>query len=277
LFRFEWIGIASALVLFAAVFFDRFDPARRRGPSPIQRRTRRKAKVTAAALAGPAIASAKPPRELTHLTPLSSARSGDFPEMLAAELKLALKGYSWWWYAVAGALIVAQCASPLEVSRGPLLTAAWIWPILLWSAMGAREARHGTEQLIFSSSGILACQLPSSWLVGVLIALITGGGTAARVLLAANYSGVFGWVAGALFIPSLALALGIWTKSSRPFEALFTGLWYSGPLNGIPGLDFTGGANGRHTVEYGCVYLALAAALLAAAFFGRGRQLRHFM
>jgi ABC-type transport system involved in multi-copper enzyme maturation permease subunit len=279
LFRFEWIGIALALVLFAAVFFDRFDPACRRGSSLIQRRNRRKGKAKAAELTGPAVTRIEPPRahELIHLTPLSSVPSWGFPEMFAAELKLALKGYSWWWYAVAGGLIVAQCASPLEVSRGPLLTAAWIWPILLWSAMGAREARHGTEQLIFSSPGILPRQLPASWFVGVLIALVTGGGTAARVLLAANYPGIFGWFAGGLFIPSLALALGIWTKSSRPFEGLFTGLWYSGPLNRIPGLDFTGGANGRHTVEYGCVYLALTAALLAIAFFGRGRQLRQSM
>jgi hypothetical protein len=156
-----------------------------------------------------------------------------------------------------------------------LLTAAWIWPILLWSGMGAREARHGTEQLIFSSPRILTRQLPASWLAGVLIAVVMGGGAGARVLLAANYPALLGWFAGAVFIPSLALALGILTKSSRPFEGVFTGLWYAGPLNRVPGLDFTGGANGRHTIEYGWVYLALTAVLLAAAFWGRGRQLRH--
>jgi len=84
-----------------------------------------------------------------------------------------------------------------------------------------------------------------------------------------------GWLAGALFIPSLALALGVWAKSSRPFEGLFTALWYSGPLNRVPGLDFTGGANGRHTVQYACVYALLAAGLLTAAFWRRGWQLRH--
>jgi hypothetical protein len=76
-------------------------------------------------------------------------------------------------------------------------------------------------------------------------------------------------------MPTLALALGVWTGSSRPFEGLFTGLWYIGPLNQVPGFDFTGGANGRHTVEYGCIYLALTTALLAIACFGRRRQLRH--
>jgi hypothetical protein len=140
--------------------------------------------------------------------------------------------------------------------------------------MGAREARHGTEQLIFSSPGVLPRQLPAGWLVGVLIAVVTGGGVAVRVLLAANYSGLLGWFAGALFIPTLALALGVWTRSSRAFEGLFAGLWYVGPLNRVPGFDFTGGANGRLTVEYGCIYLALTAALLAIACFGR-RRLRH--
>jgi hypothetical protein len=161
------------------------------------------------------------------------------------------------------------------VSRGPLLCVAWIWPVLLWSAMGAREARHGTEQIVFACPGILPRQLPAEWLAGVLIAVVTGGGVAARLLVAADYPGVLGWFAGALFIPSLALALGVWTKSSRPFEALFTALWYSGPLNRVPGLDFTGSANGTHTVEYACVYALIAGGLLAAAFWRRGWQLRH--
>ena len=277
LLRFEWIGVALAFVLFATPFFDRFDPARGRRSFHARRSARRESNEAAANATGPNVASFEPPRSHVriHLTPLSGPRSWGFLEMFAAELRLALKGYPWWWYAVAGGLVVAQCAAPLEVSRGPLLTAAWIWPILLWSAMGAREARHGTEQLIFSSPGVLPRQLPAGWLVGVLIAVVTGGGVAVRLLLAANYPGLLGWFAGALFVPTLALALGVWTKSSRPFEGLFTGLWYIGPLNRVPGLDFTGTANGRHTVEYGCIYFALTAALLAVAFLGRGRQLRN--
>ena len=280
LLRLGWIGAAAGLALFAALFFDRFDPARRRGLSAAKRRTGQKATPPLSPLLRDEGISAAPVEvshsyAVTHLTPLSGARSWGVPEMFMAELRLALKGYSWWWYAVAGGLLVAQCAAPLDVSRGPLLTAAWIWPILLWSAMGAREARHGTEQIVFSCPGVLPRQLPAAWLAGVLIAVAAGGGVAARLLVAANYQGALGWFAGALFIPSLALALGVWTKSNRPFEGLFTALWYSGPLNRVPGLDFSGGANGRHTVEYGCVYLALSATLLAAAFWRRGWQLGH--
>ncbi|MGD0128220.1 MAG: hypothetical protein ABSF46_22890 [Terriglobia bacterium] len=279
LLRLGWIGAAAGLALCAALFFDRFDPARGR-PSGAGRRSRQKSTPPLSPLLneeGNNAVSVGFSRSyaVTHLTPLAAARSWGFPGMLMAELKLALKGYSWWWYAVAGGLLVAQCAAPLEVSRGPLLTAAWIWPVVVWSAMGARETRHGTEQLVFSCPGVLPRQLPAAWLAGALIAVVTGGGVASRLLVAADYQGVLGWLAGALFIPSLALALGVWTKSSRPFEGFFTALWYGGPLNRVPGFDFTGGANGRHTVEYGCIYLALAAVLLAAAFWRRGWQLGH--
>jgi len=274
--RFGWVGIALALVLIATLFFDRFDPARARRPPRDRRPSRGESIAASAVFAGASSAGLQPSRSdaLIRLSPLPGARSWGLQRMFAAELRLALKGYPWWWYVVAAGLIVAQCAAPLEISRGPLLTAAWIWPILLWSAMGAREARYGTEQLIFSAPRVLPRQLLAGWFVGVVIAVAMGGGVAARLLLAHNYAGLLGWCAGALFIPTLALALGVWTASSRPFEGIFTGLWYMGPLNRIPGFDFTGGANGPDTVKYACLYLVLTSVLLASAIFSRRWQLR---
>jgi len=277
LLRLEWVGVALAFVLLVAPFFDRFDPARSRGRPRVRRRSRRESPETATTFASPTSASVQPSRSYApaRLSPLGGARSWGLYRMFAAELRLALKGYRWWWYALVGGLLVAQCAAPLEISRGPLLTAAWIWPILLWSAMGAREARHGTGQLIFSAPRVLLRQLPAGWFVGVLIAVATGGGVAVRLLLARNFAGLLGWCAGALFIPTLALALGVWTASSRPFEGLYTGLWYTGPLNRIPGFDFTGAASGQGTIKYACLYLLLTLVLLASAFLGRRRQLLH--
>lgn len=231
--RLAWIGVAFALVLLATPFFDRFDPARGRRLSRTRHRSRQESAEAAAVVTKPTSASTAPPRgrPLIHLTPLGEGRSWGLHRMFVAELRLLLKGYPWWWYVLAGGLIVAQCVAPLEISRGPLLTAAWIWPILLWSAMGTREARHGTEQLIFTGPRVVCRQVPASWLAGVVVVAVMGGGVAVRLLLAPNYSGLLGWFAGALFIPTLALALGVWTKSSRPFEGLFTGVWYIGPLN----------------------------------------------
>jgi hypothetical protein len=274
--RIGWVGVALAIVLLSIPWFDRFDPARRRMLSHARRRLRQEPITAPTAVTEPTAARAQltPPGALVHLSPLRGLRSWGVYRMFVAELRLALKGYPWWWYALAGGLIVAQGASPLEVSRGPLLTAAWIWPVLMWSAMGAREARCGTEHLIFSAPRLLSRQLPAGWLVGVLIAAVIGGGAAVRLLFARNYSGCLGWLAGALFIPTLALALGVWTGSSRPFEGLFAALWYIGPLNHVPGLDFTGCANGPQTFKDACCYLVLTTGLLIAAFFGRRQQLR---
>jgi len=79
------------------------------------------------------------------------------------------------------------------------------------------------------------------------------------------------FLSAALFIPSLALALGVWSHSSKPFEILYITLWYLGPLNKTPGLDFIG-ANSAGYPEF---YIPLAIALIAFAFFGRSRQLRN--
>ena len=65
-----------------------------------------------------------------------------------------------------------------------------------------------------------------------------------------------------------------WIGTSKVFEALYSTLWYIGPLNGVPGFDFTGGASGALTVRYALVHLALSGALLLGALLGRRRQLR---
>jgi hypothetical protein len=107
-----------------------------------------------------------------------------------------------------------------------------------------------------------------------LIALGCGAGAGLRLALSGEGAGVAGWAAGAVFVPSLALALGVWSGSSKFFEGLYTALWYVGPLNHSPGLDYTGSANGARTLPDAGVYVVLAAALLAAAFFRRKAELR---
>jgi hypothetical protein len=193
---------------------------------------------------------------------------------LVAELRLALKGYRWWWYAVAGGLLIAQFAAPLDISRGPLLAVAWIWPILVWSALGTREARFGTDQLLFSCARILPRQFPAAWMAGIFVAALTGLGAAVRLALAGQSAGLLAWAAGVLFIPSLALALGVWSGTSKFFEGLYTALWYVGPLNRAPGFDFTGSADGSQAGRFAPMYLGVAAILVTAAFFRRARQLR---
>jgi hypothetical protein len=273
IWRLAWTAAAFVLVLCGALFFDRFDPARSRWKSDARLRPKVAGTQTAATPesvgARPLIATS------THLTPLApgALHSGAL-RLLVAELRLALKGYRWWWYAVAGGLLIAQFAAPLDISHGPLLAVAWIWPILVWSALGTREARFGTEQLLFSCARVLPRQFLAAWVAGISVAALTGLGAAIRLALAGQSAGLFAWAAGVLFIPSLALALGVWSGTSKLFEGLYTALWYVGPLNRAPGFDFTGSANGPEAGRFAFIYLGVAAILVGAAFFRRARQVR---
>lgn len=110
----------------------------------------------------------------------------------------------------------------------------------MWSALGTREKRFGTQQLIFSCSRILSRQLPAAQLAGVIIA-------------------------------------GLRSRNGIPPSnrgGLYTALWYIGPLNRVPGIDFTGGGGGVRAGPFAVVYLGITAMLLTAGLFGRARQLR---
>jgi hypothetical protein len=275
LIRLCWIGAAAGIALLASLAFHRFDPARS---------WRRTVKSIA-----PALSNGTPDRQSeaaapiaissAHLTPLArtSARtSARTPararslQLIASELRLMLQGQRWWWYAIAAGILVGEFVSPERDVREGFLLAAWIWPILLWSQMGCRETRNSTGALLFSAERSLSRQFPALWIAGVLVALITGAGVGIRLALGGDWHSFAAWLAGALFIPSLALALGVWSHGSRAFEAIYTVWWYMGPAHQMPGFDFMG----TTPASSSAVGYALAAAgLVAVAYLGRRSRL----
>ena len=74
--------------------------------------------------------------------------------------------------------------------------------------MGVREVQNRTDQLVFSASHPLMRQLPITWLSGLILKALVGSGALLRLLIDGNADGTVMWAVGALFIPSLALALG---------------------------------------------------------------------
>ena len=266
LMRLLWIGIAAGIALLASVFFHRFDPARSWRKLRAQPNVSPVSSGEVFAMPVPAI-----PIAAAHLTPLAlTSTHSRFAQLVISELRLMLKGQRWWWYAVAAGLLIGQLVSPEAGVRAGFLTAAWIWPILLWSQMGCREALHATGALLFSSAHSLTRQLPALWTAGVLVALLTGAGVGIRVVLSADWHTFAGWLAGAIFIPSFALALGTWTGSSKAFEAIYTMWWYVGPAHQMPALDFMGTTR---TSTSATTYALAAAALLGAAYWRRRQTL----
>jgi len=203
------------------------------------------------------------------------ARRAPVLAVLRGELQLMVKGANVWWWLVQVGMLVASFIAPLEVSTQRLLVFLWIWPLVTWSALGAREAVHGTQQLVFSSAQPLARQLPATWLAGFLLAFASAAGAMLRLAIAGKFVALAGCVAGAAFIPSLALALGAWAGSPRLFEIAYLTIWYVGPLSQNGLLDFSGSC--PEAVQSGSwpVWLALAAGLCVAATLGRRRRLQN--
>ncbi|HEX8489387.1 MAG TPA: hypothetical protein VF626_00080, partial [Chthoniobacterales bacterium] len=264
--RLWWVAVSLALALLAALFFRRFDPAKERSKRS-RKRTETDLETSVVEAEG-----AGAPAPLPKLHPLTKPRRFSFPFMVRAELRLALHGITLWWYLVAAGLFAACLFTPLPISRG-FLVAAWIWPLLLWSRMGTRERLLRTDQLIFSIAHPLRRQLPACWLAGVIIAVVTGGGTGLRLLLAGDQLGIFAWTAGALFIPTMALALGVWSGSSKLFEVLYLFLWYLGPANRLSAIDFMGATGPLLPSRTPLTFLTITVALAAFALLGRQRQL----
>jgi len=265
--RLLWIAVAVGLALAASVFFHRFDPARSDG----KRRKSVDGPNSMPVDEGQSFPSHGTSTNLVHLTPLSRiATHSRFVQLVVSELRLMLKGQRWWWYAAGGGMLIGQIVSPDAQMRSGFLIAAWIWPVLLWSQMGCREARNRTGSLLFSSERSLSRQFPALWTAGVLVAMLTGAGVGIRLVLSANWHSVAAWIAGALFIPSLALSLGAWSGGPRAFEAIYTIWWYIGPAHQIPGLDFMGTTPASSSAK---IYGAAAAALLVAAFLRRRQNL----
>jgi hypothetical protein len=267
--RLGWIGAAILVVVVAVVVFDYSSTILGSGlrPRPPRNRGCRRA--------GPTLARAgvvAPARQVALSPLLAMAKRSRFGRVLRAELRLALGGQPWWWYLGASGWAIAGLLAPVDLSREYLLPVAWLWPLLIWSAMGAREARYRTEELVFSSPHPLRRQLPAAWLSGLIVAVLAGSGVALRLVLAGDWPALLAWAVGALFIPTLALALGAWSGSGKAFEGLYATIWYIGPVNRLAALDFMGATDKAVATGVPLYYLALTVLLLGLAALGRKWQ-----
>lgn len=273
--RLAVLAAAAGIVLLAAIPFDRFahgaGPQRRRGPARGPRDPAAlEAEVEgqdvallahATALAGPVFAPSRWPEVERRFDALALVR---------AELRLLFTGTHLAWWLVAAGSVLVTALTPRDVD-GRLAAFGWIWPALHWSALGARDRLAGTTALLDSSPAPLGRQLPAAWLAGAIPALGCGAVFATRSLAAGDPAPLAGALAGAAFVPALALLLGTLTGGRKTFEIVYVVLWYVGPLNGGALLDFTGGSGGRAAIGFA----AAALAALALTALSRARRLAH--
>jgi hypothetical protein len=108
----------------------------------------------------------------------------------------------------------------------------------------------------------------------VIVSFAAGSGALLRLLIAGDRHGLFALAIGAFFVPTLALTLGVWSGSSKLFEILYLLLWYVGPVNQGPSLDYMGATGPAlppaTTLAFGLATIGLA----GIAFMGRKRQIQ---
>jgi hypothetical protein len=184
-----------------------------------------------------------------------------------------MQGLAWWYYAVALGLWIASLAMEPAPARADLSPFLMIWPVLLWSAMGTRERRFRTRGILFSAPRPLARQIPATWGAGFAVALVFSSGILLRLALSGDTAGFLSVAAGTMFVPSLAIALGVWSGTSKAFEALYVALWYIGPLHHTPSIDFLATTEAATAHGTPVVFAALGVAFFLAAIGGRWRQI----
>jgi hypothetical protein len=260
--RLLWVAVAVGVIGVAVPIFRRFESISL-VPKVAKKKNGEKAED---------ILTIPVPVEQRVLTPLSQNLRVTFLPLLKAELWLALRGANRWFYFGMAALVIASLVAPLEASRKFIFPIAWIWPMAIWSAMGTREKKHAVEQILFTNPHFMRYQLPALWFAGLLVTAVAGSGMAVRFLIAGEMNSLFAWGVGLLFIPTFALAAGVWTGRSLLFEAVYVALWYIGPMNQVPYLDFMG-ATSMVTPAITMAFGIVTVILMSAAIAGRRRQM----
>jgi len=279
--RLTWIGVALMVVLAAILPFDRFDPARRgirkRDKTDDSTGTERKRRglfrrrtvITASNIPGP-VASKLLHDGQSGLTPLTGHTARwRFLSVVSAELRMALKGRAWWWYAgYAGFFLVAGIV-PSDTTL-VIVFLSWIWPLRIWSMMGARDIQFFTGSMVNSAPHPIRRQLAATWLTGACVALLPAGGALLRLLFSGETEIATLLLGGVLLIPSLALALGSWSGTPRLFEIIYLMIWY-GLFNGIGGLQFKSAVPETKAGGILLVSLAFSLVLIIMAAVGKWR------
>jgi hypothetical protein len=271
--RLSWLVISVGVALLGSFYFNRFDPTSRIIPKP-----NHGAQPSESVLQQEDACSYTEKSEFVHLTPLARNNRfrANFFRLVWLECLLLVKGLKWNWLVGMAVFWIGCVASPSEGIRKYWFMLIAIWPVLVWSKMGEREVRHQAEQLIYHAAHPLVRLLASSWLAGVIVTAVMASGVLLGRFINAEPIALLPWTLSVLFIPTLALTLGIWSRSSKLFEVVYPTLWYLGPFNPqtqLANLDYLG-IHSQAAINTSPLWVAgFIFLLILLAFIGRRQQM----
>lgn len=226
------VAVAFVMAVAPSIWFERFDPSRASTAPPRVNRSEPPPVVVAARSWRPVY------RRMTGFR-----RRFAIGRLTAGEIRVLVQGISPWWWLVAAGVNAVVVAVPSGLMNGrdaitATLIVAWIWPVLIWSRLGTQRRENGVETLMGGYPGVHR-QLLAEWVAGVVFTAAVAIGPLVRMAVTLDGAGVAAWFAGAVFIPSLALMLGALTRSHRPFQVVYTLLWYCA-ANQVAATDYMG-------------------------------------
>ncbi len=190
--RLVLILAAACLAALPAVWFARFDPARVRAQrAAVPDGDQTPVPVPAAVPAADQAVASAPSLAYKPLSPVEARPGRAFGRLLAGEARILVQGTSRWWWLVAAALNAASLAVPASLVKPAgattalLLSAAWIWPVLIWSRLGTQRRENGLDTLLGAYPGAYR-QLAAEWAAGLALTAVAGLGPLLRMAAAAD-------------------------------------------------------------------------------------------
>lgn len=162
----------------------------------------------------------------TSYAPVSPSAKNMWIRGIFSELSLMLSGQPFIWKLISLGAMIACLFMDLGMVQIYILPLALLWFINVYSAMGSREHQHDVLKYISTIPNGLLRQIIFSWASGIIISLTLSFPVILRMLFLGQTVGVFACLAGVVFLPSLALFLGEFTKTQRVFELSFIVITY---------------------------------------------------
>jgi hypothetical protein len=209
---------------------------------------------------------------LVNYRPEKTSKRSNLLSQLFAEMKLMSAGLPLLWY-VGAAVGMALCAFlPMNAAWVVLLLLP-VWCLGVFSEMGCREYENNTLQCVAVLPNGRLRQIVCAWVSGILLCVLLIAPMILRQALTGNFTIVFSCVSGAIFIPSLALFLGEWTRTRRVFAVVFIVLAYLN-LNYIPMLMYFEFRPEYLSFAHSTALLVVGLALAAAGIWKRVQPIR---
>ncbi|MCL6613764.1 MAG: hypothetical protein K6U03_03965 [Firmicutes bacterium] len=234
-------GLAVAVVVLSTLFFDRFAH-----PIEVNRF------ADDGTLQGNSHLAMKIPQ---RLNPIKAHHDRcNLLAMVLSEITVAVKGHKWW-ILFALVLAVMGAAIPSGPASRFVSVLAVFSPVHILSRIGTHWRHRGISELVFSAPNAVRRILYASFLAGAVILLLPALGLILRAMLAGEYRIVLSYFVGSFFVSSLAVFLGSLSRNPTLFEVIYTILWYIGPVQETPVLDFVSFAdNELHPIMiYGAI------------------------